>query len=51
VLELIEDELYKHVYFEKAEALASFDTDREIQKAIELLRDEQKYSFILGRSD
>lgn len=51
VLELIEDELYKHVYFEKAEALASFDTDREVQKALELLRDREKYDFILGRSD
>ncbi|NIK74136.1 carboxyl-terminal processing protease [Thermonema lapsum] len=51
VLELIEDELYKHVYFEKAEALASFDTDREVQKALELLTDTEKYAFILGRSD
>jgi len=51
VLELIEDELYKHVYFEKAEALASFDTDQEVQKALELLTDTEKYAFILGRSD
>lgn len=51
ILEHIEAELLKHIYFEKAEAIARFDDDAALLKAKELLQKPELYKAVLAKDN
>ena len=48
IREMIENEIVLRYYYEQGTIEASFDTDDDVQNAIELLKDEAKYNEILA---
>lgn len=48
IIELLEDEIVKYFYYEEGSVRASFDTDKELNQAIELLNDEKRYDKLLS---
>ncbi|MCC6721777.1 MAG: S41 family peptidase [Bacteroidia bacterium] len=48
ILQILEEEIAERYYFEKGKIEASFDSDIEIKKAIEIFENPQRYTEILS---
>ncbi len=47
IKELLENQIVKHYYFNKGSVEATFDDDRDIKMALEILNDSERYKKIL----
>jgi len=49
IKELLEEEICARYYFEKGQVEARFDNDKELQEAIKILQNPERYKKILGK--
>jgi len=49
IKELLEEEICARYYFEKGQIEARFDNDKELQEAIKILQNPERYKKILGK--
>jgi carboxyl-terminal processing protease len=49
IKELLEEEICARYYFEKGQIEARFDNDKEVQEAIKILQNPERYKKILGK--
>jgi len=49
IKELLEEEICARYYFEKGQIEARFDNDKEVQEAIKILQNTERYKKILGK--